>query len=173
MKALHVGVLKHEEKATQEQLKVSMHVHTYYLCNSEEPCFGNGQKQNIYFWTLHLNVKIGIFQNVRNFMFFLWTYINVTLILSTSFFQLLKLPKNKLLFHDRVFPEWKRNSVNSANWGIWKITESWIWVNLKNLFDTCVFVALWYHLCLLCKRLWVRDSDCLQKYLTKFCTEFI
>ena len=31
-------------------------------------------------------------------------------------------------------------------------------VGLKNLSVTCVFMALWYHLCLFCKRLWVQDS---------------
>ena len=31
MKALHVGVLKHEEKITQEQSKVSRYVRTYLI----------------------------------------------------------------------------------------------------------------------------------------------
>ena len=48
-------------------------------------------------------------------------------------------------------------------------------INLKILSVICVFMALWYHLCLLCKRLWVRDSDFLQKYLINSVgsTEFI
>ena len=39
-------------------------------------------------------------------------------------------------------------------------------VNLKILPVTCFFMALWYHLCLLYRRLWVRDSLFLQKYFT-------
>ena len=66
MKALHVGVLKREEKATQEQLKVSMHVNTYYLCNSEEPCFGNGQKQNIYFFTINYPKSLDLAPKCQN-----------------------------------------------------------------------------------------------------------
>ena len=40
----------------------------------------------------------------------------------------------------------------------YRITESWIGLNLKILCVNCVFVALWNHLRLLSERLWVRDS---------------
>ena len=42
--------------------------------------------------------------------------------------------------------------------GISEITETWIRVSLKILSVARVSVALWYHLCLLWKRSWVRDS---------------
>ena len=40
-----------------------------------------------------------------------------------------------------------------------KITQAWIEVNLKILSVASVLMALWYHLCLSCNKLWVRDSD--------------
>ena len=47
------------------------------------------------------------------------------------------------------------NSVNSANWSN---NESMNLDQLKILSVVCVSVALWYHLCLLSKRLWVWES---------------
>ena len=45
-----------------------------------------------------------------------------------------------------------------------EITEDWIIVNLMILSVTCVFVVLWYHLCLLCK-----DSGFETHFLQKMC----
>ena len=47
--------------------------------------------------------------------------------------------------------------------GIWEITEAWFRVNIKIVSVTCVFMALWNHLCLLYRRLWVQDSLFLPK----------
>ena len=42
--------------------------------------------------------------------------------------------------------------------GNWEIREAWIWVNSKILSVTFVFMALWYHISLLYRRLLARDA---------------
>ena len=61
-----------------------------------------------------------------------------------------------------IFLKWSQNFTEFSEFVEFreskKFTEAWIGLSLKILSVTCVFTALWYHRCLLCKRLWVRDS---------------
>ena len=51
-----------------------------------------------------------------------------------------------------VFPKWSRTFTEFSEFRETdKITEAWIRVNLRIRSVICVFVVLWYHLCLSCK----------------------
>ena len=69
--------------------------------------------------------------------------------------------KRHFTIRSHFWDQWSFSKMKSnCHWikQISRITEAWIRVTLNILSVVCVSVALWYHLCLLCKRLWVRVS---------------